>query len=186
MVPSEHSALGALAASVVTYLWNRKNPNQNLSILAMAVLGAIAARVPDWDINLVAEFGLKGSNFAHRSVYTHSILGIILFSTLLYMILIATNSIGKRFNRTNFISAKVVTFILTIAFATHILFDALEAYPTPTLYPISDHRFTGWIPGSVYHNTIFLFSTWIVGYGGSIALILSEKNNHNSSTKIGK
>ncbi len=186
MVPSEHSALGALAASVVTYLWNRKNPNQNLSILAMAVLGAIAARVPDWDIDLVAEFGLKGSNFAHRSVYTHSILGIILFSTLLYMILIATNSIGKRFNRTNFISAKVVTFILSIAFATHILFDALEAYPTPTLYPISDHRFTGWIPGSVYHNTIFLFSTWIVGYGGSIALILSEKNNHNSSTKIGK
>ncbi len=167
--------MGALSASVVTYLWNRRNPNEKLSILLMTVLGAIVARIPDWDINLVAEFGLTGSNWAHRSVYTHSILGIILFGTILAMAIIATNHLGKRLEWASSIPVELVTFILTISFVTHLVFDALEAYPTRTLYPITDNEFSGWIPSSVYYSNFFLFSSWIVGFGGSIALILADK-----------
>lgn len=187
MLISEHSAFGALSASVVTYVWNRRNPDQNMSIILMAVLGAITARMPDWDIDIVAAFGFTSSNWAHRSVYTHSILAIILFSTLLATLLIATNRLGKRLEWPSNIPVEIVTFILTIAFVTHIVFDALEAYPTRILYPITDNEFSGWIPSSVYYSNFFLFSSWIVGFGGSIALILfdKEKNSiHEDNTSL--
>mgnify|MGYP002153442000 FL=1 len=175
MLISEHSALGALAASVLTFAWNRRRPDRSLSVMWMAAFGAIAARVPDWDLNLVAALGLSGSNWAHRSVYTHSILGIVLFGILVTSSLFVGGILTKRRAKVNTMPIHIVSIILIVAFATHLLFDMLEAYPIRVLYPFSSHESSGWIPSSVYRNQMFALFTWIVGFGTAIVLSLADR-----------
>ena len=174
MLISEHSAIGALVTSVSTLAWNRRHSDRTLSVMWMSILGAIAARVPDWDINFVENFDIGGSNWAHRSVYTHSILGIVLFGILVAISLFLVDFLRERLGKVNTMPKYVVLIILMVAFSTHIVTDMLEAYPIRPLYPFSSREFSGWIPSSLYRNNIFALIIWIIGFGTAIVLSITE------------
>jgi membrane-bound metal-dependent hydrolase YbcI (DUF457 family) len=140
----------------------------------MSIFGAIAARVPDWSINFAENFDIGGSNWTHRSVYTHSILGIVLFGILVAISLILVDFLRERLGKVNTMPKHVVLIILMAAFLTHIVTDMLEAYPIRFLYPFSSREFSGWIPSSLYQNNIFVLVIWIIGFGTAIVLSITE------------
>ncbi len=174
LLPTQHSAIGALTASVFTLVWNHKHPDRPLSVMWMSILGVIVARVPDWDINFVEFFEIGSSNWAHRSVYTHSIYGIFLFGILVIIINIFVNLVRERLGKVNTMPYYIVPIILIIAFATHIVGDAFENYPTRLFYPFSSNEFRGWIPGPIYKTNSFTLITNIVGYGTAIVLSIIQ------------
>ena len=174
MLISEHSAFGALAASALTAVWNKKYPEHSMSVLWMSVMGAIVARLPDWDLVLIEIVGYSGSNWAHRSIYTHSILAIAIFALLAFTIIFVANKMIKKYDWGSEIPIQMATLTLTIAFMTHLMMDVIEKYPTRILYPFSDAEFVGWVPSSVYYNDFFELTTWIIGFGGSIGLSIID------------
>jgi membrane-bound metal-dependent hydrolase YbcI (DUF457 family) len=172
-----HSSLGAICTAIVIFIWNQKNPDQRVSIIVMAFFGFIVARIPDWDIFLNEELGWDSTNMAHRSVYTHSVLGIMLFGLTFLIIIYAINMIIKKYDLGNVLPNKIISFALTVSVISHVFSDALEDYPTRTFYPLTKNEFYGFIPTSFYHNEIFLISLIVVSLVGILALDNIDKKN---------
>jgi len=172
-----HSALGAICTAIVIYIWNQNNPDKRISILVMAFFGFIVARIPDWDIFLNEELGWDSTNMAHRSVYSHSILGVLLFGLTFLIVIYGINKIIKKYDLGNVLPNKIISIALTVSVISHVFSDALEDYPTRTFYPFTKNEFYGFIPTSFYHNEIFLISLIIVSLVGILALDKIDKKN---------
>ena len=170
-----HSSLGAISTANVIYIWNQKNPDKRISIIVMALLGGFVARIPDWDIYLNKEMGWNSVNMAHRSVYSHSILGVFLFGLAFVLVIYTINQVIKKFELGKLLPNKIISIALSASVLSHVVSDSLEDYPTRVFYPFTKDEFYGFIPTSFFHDHDFIVSLWIIAIVSVLALDIIDK-----------
>lgn len=153
-------ALGICLTIVIGYLWNKKQKSVEVKLYWVLILGAVAGHFPDFDSNISVLTGNAG--WAHRSMYTHSIFGFLVWPAI-----IATTAfcmhllLTKSKNLKNFQLLYLSTFV---SYLSHLLTDVVEDYPTPILYPFTTDKYFGFIPKneSAFPTTIIMILSLLI------------------------
>ena len=151
MYPRAHYTMSVCIAVIIVFFWNKSRNRTDISIFWLMLLGLMAGSFPDIDSimqNIIENAPIEG---AHRSVYTHSILALLVWPVFLSVIAWTTHTLltkpKKLYN--NF---KLIYIVAVSAFFSHLITDWIEYYPSPILFPFSDIDYYGFVPKSIYEE----------------------------------
>ncbi len=156
MIPEAHRALGLCLAAIIGYCWNRSRGWVEIPLLWFMVLGVLAGHFPDFDLEIAPHTGNPEGVWKHRSPYTHSLFGL-----LLWPVLLAAAACGLHRLRTGSLGTAnlcIVYFTIFAAYLSHLLTDIIEDYPTPILYPFTTAPYRGFVSPEIYNATLY----WVV------------------------
>jgi len=153
MYPRAHMTLGICLAVIIGYFWNRKRKNIDVDLYLFIILGAIGGLFPDVDNEIANLIGNPGGEWVHRSQYTHSLFGFLVWPIVIAIFLYFFHLFRKGYNK------KIETFIIIYVTAlstylSHLITDMIEDYPTPILYPFSKELYFGFIPETIHTSAI--------------------------------
>ena len=153
-------ALGICLAIIIGYFWNKKQKHVEVKLYWVLILGAIAGHFPDFDSNI--SILTKNASWAHRSMYTHSIFGLLVWPAIIAIVVFCVHLLLTRSkNLKNFQLLYLSTFA---PYLSHLLTDIVEDYPTPILYPFTTDKYFGFIPKSAFAvpNTIIIILSLLI------------------------
>lgn len=153
-------ALGICLATIIGYFWNKKQKLVEVKLYWVLILGVVAGHFPDFDSNISVL--TENAGWAHRSMYTHSIFGLLVWPAL-----IAITAFCIHLLLTKSRNLKTFQLLYLSAFApylSHLLTDIVEDSPTPILYPFTTINYFGFIPKneSVFPNTIIIILSLLI------------------------
>lgn len=155
-------ALGICLATIIGYFWNKKQKHAEVKLYWLPVLGAVAGHFPDFDSNIAVLAGNPTDGWAHRSMYTHSIFGLLVWPAIIAMVVFYIHLLlTKSKNLKNFQLLYLSAFV---PYLSHLLTDIVEDYPTPILYPFTTNQYFGFIPKNEFGlpNAIIMIASLLI------------------------
>jgi len=152
--------LGVCLAVVIGYFWNKKQEHVEMKLYWILILGAVAGHFPDFDSNISVL--TENAGWAHRSQYTHSIFGLLVWPAIIAIAAFCVHLLLTRSkNLENFQIIYLSTFA---AYLSHLFTDTIEDYPTPILYPFTTTPYFGFIPKNEFAlpNTIIMIGSLFI------------------------
>jgi len=145
-------ALGICLAVIIGYFWNRKRKHIDVNLYLFIILGALGALFPDFDNEMANLIGDPSSGWVHRSQYTHSIFGLLVWPFGIAVLVCVFHLIKKGYNKKiEYIIIIYITVLTT--YLSHLITDMIEDYPTPIFYPFTKELFFGFIPKTIHQST---------------------------------
>lgn len=153
-------ALGICLATIIGYFWNKKQKHAEVKLYWLLVLGAVAGHFPDFDSNIAVLTGNSG--WAHRSQYTHSIFGLLVWPALIAIIAFCIHLLLTRSK--NLENVQIIHLSTFAAYLSHLFTDIIEDYPTPILYPFTTATYFGFISKneSALPNAIIMIASLLI------------------------
>jgi len=134
-------------AVIIGYFWNKKGRSVDIPLYWFPLIGAIGGNFLDMDFFVYRFLGDPDSGWAHRSIYTHSILGIFLWPIVISLVIFGVHALITRSRKAE--NWRVLYIAALVSYASHLSTDVIEYYPTPLLYPFSTVELYGTYTDSV-------------------------------------
>jgi len=152
MIGRAHMATGMCIAIIIGYFWNKKKRTINISLYWFLLIGAFAGNFPDIDYYISHWLGNTNIGWSHRSIYTHSLFGLVIWPILIALVIFGIHALITRSKKLE--NLKIIYFAAFFPYISHLVTDLVEDYPTPILYPFTSKRYYGFVPEQIWRLTL--------------------------------